>query len=169
MRASGSYVKRLTPSSGDRRASRANRHCIGASRGLTSRSSSKFFFVHSGILKLSHSVDAHTTAADDIEERRRRERWLRLPKRPVRASTATVARRSLSPEGDRALATRGYVTATARRPVAPDSSSWCTGGTYGRPGRWRGAEPGPPRRPAPPGGDSGASMVAPGEGPPGGR
>ena len=43
-------------SSLNRRASRAKRHCIRASCGLTSRRSSKFFFVQSGISKLSHRL-----------------------------------------------------------------------------------------------------------------
>jgi hypothetical protein len=41
-------VKRLTPSSGDPRASRANRHWTPDSGGLTSRRSPKFFFVQAG-------------------------------------------------------------------------------------------------------------------------
>src|SRR5215207_6516512 len=59
-RPSGPASKRLTPSSGDSSAVRANRHWIGTSGGLTSRSALKFFLVQLGI---AVSVEARLSAA----------------------------------------------------------------------------------------------------------
>src|SRR5215204_3692325 len=49
MRAPGSYVNRLTPSSGESSALRAKRHCMPASGGLRSSRSWKFVLVQPGM------------------------------------------------------------------------------------------------------------------------
>src|SRR5688572_19987566 len=71
MRASGSYVKRLTPSSGEPRASRANRHWISTCSGLTSRTSSKFVFAQSATALaqavLEGALDARVQRVDPGE------------------------------------------------------------------------------------------------------